>query len=806
MATLQQQIADLRRRLDALPSEAPATDLTPLEADARALLTASKNTPYEEQARSLFADLAQRSVRPAPSTAAARPADANALRGVLRRARIRMELAADDGDYDEAIDILAGALEQDPTNAEARDLLRQAASHSPQQEMKVRDLLARYNLEMGALPRSAPVPNPPPTPIQPMLTPDPLQNGIQNGTSTPAAPTSTSINPDALTEMTQAYYAGDYQKTVDLANRILAIQPENPTALDYRQKSEDNLMRGVVPDHRIPFDARVAYNRANSLVRAGNYDEAERLYRDARELAERSGIQAWKDAEQALLDIQDLSLARELLNDGDRLLAADDWTGARRKYEGALAVVASDPVSQDRLDLIRRVQDQYDKASLQLNMLSGSPNERAATLQTLLGSLAQLRQVLPGSNRLQLLMQEADKRLQTIKAQLMEQAQTALARADAATVLDEKLRINNEAIRTLETAANLDSSDAEASTLLQSARQSEARMQEARQVIERLSALLAQNFDDELAQARTMLANLREYAQDPRFRMIVADLLARHLERVETALDRHELPIAERWLALAKDEPFRVLGRRSEILQLEEEVRALQRARTMRGGAIGGGVIVVLLALALFSRPVWTPFLFPPTATLTLTPSGTPTITHTPTATDTFTATFTPTQTSTPTFTLTPSFTPTATRTRTPTATSTETETPTDTLTPSDTPTLTITPTLTLTSSVTATFTPTLTPSITLTPSVTATPPVLCEVKVILAGTSSVYVRAQPSSSSVLITGVGFGQVMEVKKQQIGDDGRLWFQVSFQVQGNALNGWVRADVVAQSPTNACPTL
>src|SRR5262249_39782860 len=136
----------------------------------------------------------------------------------------------------------------------------------------------------------------------------------------------------SLSEVSQAYYAGDYQKTIDLANRILAAQPDNAAALDYRQKSEDNLLRGVVPDHRIPFDARVAYNRANSLVRAGNYEEAERLYREARDLAERSGITSWKDAEQALLDIQDLALARELLADGDRLLASDDWQGALRKY------------------------------------------------------------------------------------------------------------------------------------------------------------------------------------------------------------------------------------------------------------------------------------------------------------------------------------------------------------------------------------------------------------------------------------------------------------------------------------------
>ncbi len=790
MATLQQQLAELRRRLDGLPATAKPADLTPLETDARALLTASKNTPYEDEARALFAELAQRSVRPAPA-----PADSGALRGILRRARIRMELAADDDDFDQAIDILAGALEQDPENAETRDLLRQAAARSPQLEMKVRDVLTRYGIEMAPMPKPIPTPardtaemRPAPVPVPP----DPRRTGSYTTASAPES------NIDSLLmEVTQSYYAGDYQKTVETANRALAAQSDNPTALDYRQKAEDNLMRGVVPDHRIPFDARVAYNRANSLVRAGNYDEAERLYREARELAERSGINAWKDAEQALLDIQDLSLARELLNDGDRLLASDDWQGALRKYEGALRVVSSDPVAQDRIDLVKRVQEQFDKASLQLNSLSGSPTDRAANLQALLNALGQLRQVLPGSNRLQSMMQDANKKLQTIKAQLLEQGQAALNRADAATVIEEKQRITAEATRALEMAASLDAGDPQVSAALQQSRQSEARMQEARQTLERASALITQNFDSELAQARTMLANQRDYSQDPRFRMLVADLLARHLERVEVALDRRDTTTAERWLALAKDEPFRILGRRSELLQLEDEVRVLQRGRTMRGGAVGGGLIVALLALALFSRPVWTPILYPPTptptftSTPTFTPSLTPTITRTPTATFTETPTFTPslTPTFTPTFTATATFTPS--RTRTPTATFT------DSATPSDTPTDTPTPTITLTPSRTPSFTPSFTATI------SPTPPVLCEVQVL--SREDVFVRAGPDENTRQITFARFGQRMEVREQSLGTrDGRIWYRVTLTIQGNEVRGWVLSTLVAQDPNTPCP--
>src|SRR4051812_37382862 len=99
MATLQQQLSDLRRRLDALPGDARSAEIAPLEADARALLTASKNTVYEAEAQLLFAELARRTAKSTD--------DATTLRATLRRARIRMEVAADDDDFDEAIDILS---------------------------------------------------------------------------------------------------------------------------------------------------------------------------------------------------------------------------------------------------------------------------------------------------------------------------------------------------------------------------------------------------------------------------------------------------------------------------------------------------------------------------------------------------------------------------------------------------------------------------------------------------------------------------------------------------------------------------
>ncbi|MDW8298663.1 MAG: hypothetical protein RML95_04940 [Anaerolineae bacterium] len=795
MATLQDQLADLRRRIEALPADARAAEIMPLEAEARTLLTATKNTPYEESAKALFAELARRSAPPAPEIASQRAA--------LRRARIRMEMAAGDEDYDEAIDILAKVLEQDATNSDALALLQQAAARGAQHAMKVRDLLSRHGLSLPSAPAVSPQPaqplraEPPPSP-QPAAPED--DTVVPPSKSFQASQSRVSGNVESLmTELTQAYYAGDYQRTIEIANRVLAVQPENAAALDYRQKAEDNLIRGIVPDHRIPFEARVAFNRANSLVRAGNYEEAGRLYREARDIAERAGIVSWKDAEQALLDIQDLALARELLAEGDRLLANDEWQEALRKYEGAQRVVPSDPVAQERIDLVKRVQEQYDKASVQLSMMSGNLMERVNNLQRLLETLASLRQILPGSARLQRMADEAKSRIQTVKAQLADQGRAALARVEASTMLDERMRLITEAVRALETANAIDPGDSELNTLLQSARQLETQISEARQIIERASALIAQNFDAELSQARSMLANLRTQAQDPRYRAVVSELLARHIERIEASLDRGDAQSAERWLSLAKEEPFRILGRRSELLQLEEEIRRLRRGSALRTAVVGGAALIVLAFVAFLTRGAWLPLFTPtdtPTPTLTptftLTPTDTSTPTHTftptftltpsdtPTPTLTFTPTFTHTWTWTPSLTFTPSFTPTA------SLTPTHTNTPTHTFTPTDTPTVTNTPTHTFTPTIT------LTPSLTFTPSITPTPLIRC----IVITTQQVIVRSRPTLAGTPINTAPINQQMNVLEIR-SVDGFAWYRVEYQIDGIPVTGWVQASRVRE---------
>ncbi len=788
MQELQRAIEELRHRAQGT-TDGPA--LRELEQEARDLLMEAKNTPQESQAQELFAEIAG-----SQSTSSARPNTA-ALRGLVRRARIRIEIAGDDDDIDEAIDILADALRMDNSNDDVIKLLQQAGAHSAQAKQRVQELFDRHKVSAAPTLASDTAARDAPATYEPRgEAPPSFRRGASYDKAEPrpsdreepaderSLPPSSQLD-ELLSRLTESYYSGEYQQTIDVANRILAMQANNPTALEYREKSEDNLIRGIVPDHRIPFEARVAYNRANSLVRAGNYEQASGLYREARELAERDGILTWKDVEQALLDIQDLALARELLTDGDRLMANDNWTEALRKYEGALRVVPNDPQAEERLEVIRRIQRDYDQIAVNMNTIGGTLEEQVAQVATVRSLLSHTRQLLPNSQRLAQMQQDVDNKLAGIRSQVNDQAQMSLNHANNSTTLDERILLMNAAIKLLELGLELDPNDSTFSEMLMRSRNLQADISRAQQSIRRAQALVSQNFDAELTQARQMLAEMAaDYAQDERFRATVNDLFSRYLERADEALQEGNNREARTWLEAMREDPFRILGRRADISRID----SILRRRRNRGRLV---IFVVLLIIGglggvigfLNREPIQNTVgaIFFPTATFTPTPTLTSTIT------------------STPTMTFTPSNTPTATSTATQTPTATNTFTPTATFTPSNTPTHTHTPTQTATASDTPTATSTAT--------VTATPVELCQVVVL--NTNSIRVRSRPTNraGTPIVGWLGTGTVapvLKLEREERNPTGPVWYFIRVTVDDANLEGWIRSDIVSNVIGSECP--
>src|SRR6185369_17082582 len=141
-SNLQERLDDLRQQIQNAAQAGESSDITQLERTARTLLTDAKNTAYEAAAQALFGELARLSSPTSPTAAT--------VRGLVRRARISIEIAGDDDDVDEAIDILAEALELSPQDADVIALLQEAAGRSQQAAQRVNDLYTRYGVERPA--------------------------------------------------------------------------------------------------------------------------------------------------------------------------------------------------------------------------------------------------------------------------------------------------------------------------------------------------------------------------------------------------------------------------------------------------------------------------------------------------------------------------------------------------------------------------------------------------------------------------------------------------------------------------------
>jgi hypothetical protein len=332
--------------------------------------------------------------------------------------------------------------------------------------------------------------------------------------------------------------------------------------------------------------------------------------------------------------------------------------------------------------------------------------------------------------------------------------------------------------------------------MLLEARAASSDLQRAKQTIERASRLIVQNYDAELTQARSMLAGLLAHAQDERYRMAVNDLFTRYLERAESAVEEGAMQEAQQWIEQMREDPFRILGRRTDIFRIEGAIRG--RRNRVRF-AVSGIILIIIagLAIAAFAaRPQIEAAFFPsltPTDTLTpmptetLTPSITPTASDTATPTMTFTPSLTPTWTATPTWTWTPS--PTWTPSWTPTASLT----PTHTSTPSATPTSTETPT------------PTETPTVTLTPSITPTLEAICRVFSIRS--EGIRLREGPSTLTNRLETIPFGRPMDVLQvEPDASSNRVWLQVRVELEEGQRTGWVRDDTVQElTPCPGLPT-
>ncbi|MCY4010399.1 MAG: hypothetical protein OXF22_11705 [Anaerolineaceae bacterium] len=697
------------------------------------------------------------------------------IRGLLRRAQIRIEFAGDDHDRENALSIINEALSLGATLEEVTPLLQRLSAQSEEFAARVANIEERQNL----VPPSSAAPAEEEQEIAATHKDPPEDEPAEEGPPPePSSQIPTLADEELqklLAQLSRNYYGGEYRAAIDIANRILHHHPNQPTVHDYRQKAEEGILRGEVLDHLIPFDARVAYNRARSLARAGSYQEAKKHFQDAQELAQQAGIQRWREAEQAQLEIEDLALARELLLKGDQELVNDDWEAALSQYENALKVIPGDPQIEERKRHIREIQQAVTFIRDSLAIRDHSISEQIETLEKCNQILRSARRRLPGSARLEQLSGQLADRRQELAANLAHQAESLLDNAEEIPTIPDRLARIIESTALIDQARQLVPENVELPDLAARARERTATIDRASETLQEMERLLALGEVAALNEAFHLLHNLQDFHGDDRYQNGLRQLFAQLLAEGESNASAGRLQAAQEMRNLLQDELFQALGRAPDIERLNAAIQNRRMWRRFFSFVASGGIIILILFGIWQTRPSWQPALFPPTPTV----SPSPTFSATPTATHTATHSITPSQP--PTHTPTASHTPTATHTWTATQTLTPSQIPPPTLTPtpSHTPTPSITP------SPTQTHTPTMTPE-----------PVRCHVRV---KESVANLRSEPNALTQNdIAQIPLGSVLAVFDWQQGvtDYPYYWLHVIYQFSGErTLEGWIRQDTL-----------
>ena len=656
MTDLERQLEAMREELEHLRQAPDENRLREMEQEGQDLLRQTVGSALNTQAEALFTEIL--TVKRSLVTSAPQITDTAAeLDALLRRARVRVKTASDPQDYRGALDFIHQVLDLNAETPEAYDLLEKLLGKAPDLQENAISLLtplATRNSRAKEVLQRLGTPSsgggfPSGAPRQPDFSPPPPQpsgTGFTDG----AAALPTDLD-ELRRRMTDLYYQGEYREAINLCNRILSLAPNDEQVKDYRIKAEDYLNRGFVPDNRIPLQARMAYNRGNSAKRAGMYKEAQDLYNEALHLARMEGLDRWADAENALMEIEDLVLAKKLTDEGDALGKQDRWEEATQKYEGALELSES-PRTRKKYEALNKVLLSYRQIDVRLATLSGSLIDMANQLATMRQNLSDAREYWADSAKLGELWAKVEGRSRDIASRLEERGRMLLNQASDAPTLADRLRLLDEALKYLETAGNLQAEDAQVSTLLQTVLSEQDRTNSVKRLLDESERALnqrdANGAEEALVRLQTLADDYSEYSQDPRFRSLLSKLQRNFLDQVERDLEEPavDLNAVRGRLDKLRNKPFNLLGRTpTEVRSLQARIEEIQKARRhkqLRPFILGGLGLIALLILILATRGIWDPILNPP-------PTPTPTITLTPTVTNTPTVTPTPTATPTPT-------------------------------------------------------------------------------------------------------------------------------------------------------------
>ena len=402
----------------------------------------------------------------------------------------------------------------------------------------------------------------------------------------------------AMTEAEKLFYGGHYAEAIKLYDQALQIEPDWDRARQHRSESENYLRTGYIPSVALPAEAATAFGKAQSAARLGRYQDAMTLLNKAQSTLREIGIQRWQEGQEFEQKLQQNIDAEIVYEEGIKLFAQGQFDEGIDRVEMAARATGL-PRYNDRVQSLRQVREQLRQATEILNVSTPTPKAVARAKNILEGMILEYGEnptLGRLHNRLELVIPK-------VLEPLKEQVHT--------------LRSQAERAQTLEAA--------------------QARLQQARQVLDQVRILGPADEDLELLQDEI-------------------DRQAHDIQRYQEELQQANVVLNTNrsWPAAAARISQEVRNRYPNDPDVIELGRSLSTYHYALTGIKAGAVLIGLFIIGLL---LWAGYGRVNAYIVSLTPTVTPTMT--PTATATRTPTAAPTNTPTPKPTASPTITPT---------------------------------------------------------------------------------------------------------------------------------------------------
>ena len=573
----------------------------------------------------------------------------------LRSARVYAEA----GDKNTALGILKNMLQEQADDRQVLDELAKLADNYPD----YREDVVRFLSSMPANPA-----------IESTLTR--FQEAPPQEAAPPAEPISATAQGD-LAQAMKLYRTRHHQEAIEVFDRLIRDEPENSTvwkeAREYREKAEEALLRGEVPLEDLPEEALVNASKARSFVRLGDYEQAEKLYSGAIALCRQNGTPVPGDWLRQREEAEVYAGARRLEKEGDAFLREDDWDQALERWTQAhQAMNEQDPRLKDKIESLKTVRESLVRADVATSLGPGDIETQANDLARAIIALRDAAIKFPASHRIADLRDRVLQSASEVVESVRERGTESSSRADASRGLQSKRNWVEQAEKWFGLASRLSPGQSALSLEAMAARDATHLYTTLQEDLQRAEKLINTGAEQNLQEAQQLLERVQSHAAtDPDLKVHLLQLERRYVDLAEQYLESGDLFPAQELTGILKAGIFQPLspGAKLTITRVEKAVARQMLLNKIRAAGIGGGIMLLLIVIAVaLYRPVILPMIAPaptatPTPTFTMvptfTPSPTATLTSTPTAT--FTLTLTPTGTPTPTLTATPSPTPTTT-------------------------------------------------------------------------------------------------------------------------------------------------